>query len=166
MKGTDNSAADALSRIGVNQCSSEHPVVPYAKLAAAQHVDPELSRLRETSTTLAFEDIQVPDSDFSVTCDMSTGQPRPFIPTHLRRAVFDSLHNLSHPGIRATQRLLVSRFIWPRINADARDWARTCVQCQRSKIHRHTVTPLGTFSPPDARFAQIHVDVVGPLPVQ
>ena len=36
--------------------------------------------------------------------------------------------------------------------------------CQRSKITRHTTTPLGTFSAPTARFAHIHMDLVGPLP--
>ena len=31
-------------------------------------------------------------------------------------------------------------------------------------MQRHTVTPLGTFANPDARFDQIHVDIVGPQP--
>ena len=37
-------------------------------------------------------------------------------------------------------------------------------QCQRSKIQRHTVTPFSTLATPDARFDQIHLDIVGPLP--
>ena len=45
-----------------------------------------------------------------------------------------------------------------------RRWAQSCLQCQRSKIHRHTVTPLATFSIPDARFDMVHIDIVGPLP--
>ena len=43
-------------------------------------------------------------------------------------------------------------------------WARACLQCQRSKVHRHTVTPLSTFASPDIRFDHIHIDLVGPLP--
>ena len=39
-----------------------------------------------------------------------------------------------------------------------------CIQCQRSKIHRHTVTPLSTFATPDNRFERVHLDLVGPLP--
>ena len=54
--------------------------------------------------------------------------------------------------------------MWPGVNADVRRWARSCLQCQRSKVHRHTVTPLGTFATPDARFNHIHIDLVGPLP--
>ena len=87
-----------------------------------------------------------------------------FALTTFRRAVFDALHSLSHPGIRATQRLLTSRYVWPGINADVRKWARSCLQCQRSKVHRHIITPLSTFSKPDVRFDQVHLDIVGPLP--
>ncbi|GBN63692.1 hypothetical protein AVEN_180260-1 [Araneus ventricosus] len=45
-----------------------------------------------------------------------------------------------------------------------KEWVRCCEPCQRSKVQRHTKTPLGTFSLPDARFQQIHIDIVGPLP--
>ncbi|GBN91387.1 Gag-Pol polyprotein [Araneus ventricosus] len=42
-----------------------------------------------------------------------------------------------------------------------KQWVQCCESCQRSKIQRHTKTPLGTFSLPDARFS--HIDIVGPL---
>ena len=71
---------------------------------------------------------------------------------------------MSHPGIRATQRLVTSRFVWPNINSDVRRWARSCLKCQRAKIHRHNTTPLATFATPNARFDQVHIDLVGPLP--
>ena len=47
---------------------------------------------------------------------------------------------------------------------DITAWSRTCLPCQRAKIHPHTVTPLSTFKTPDSRFDQIHIDIVGPLP--
>ena len=47
---------------------------------------------------------------------------------------------------------------------DIQQWSRSCLSCQRSKIQRHTVTPLGSFLPPDSRFDRIHIDLVGPLP--
>ena len=50
------------------------------------------------------------------------------------------------------------------MNADISKWARSCLQCQRAKIHRHTVTPLATFNTPDVRFNHVHIDLVGPLP--
>ena len=37
-------------------------------------------------------------------------------------------------------------------------WAKACLQCQHSKIHCHTITPLSTFTSPDAHFDHIHID--------
>ena len=71
---------------------------------------------------------------------------------------------MAHPGIRATQRLVTSRFVWPRVKADVRRWARSCLQCQRAKNHRHSAAPLATFATPDNRFDHVHIDLVGPLP--
>ncbi|KAH9588245.1 hypothetical protein MS3_00000130 [Schistosoma haematobium] len=81
-----------------------------------------------------------------------------------RRLVFDALHGLSHPGIAATLRLIAARYVWPSMNKDVRMWAKQCLQCQRSKVHRHVAAPLGTFATPDARFDHVHLDIVGPLP--
>ena len=67
-------------------------------------------------------------------------------------------------SIRATQRLLTDRYVWPGIKADSRKWTRTCLKCQKSKVQCHTVTPLSTFATPDARFDRVHIDIVGPLP--
>ena len=78
--------------------------------------------------------------------------------------VFDSLHSLAHPGVRATQQLITERFVCPGMNTDVRKWTKACLQYQRSKIQHQTVTPLSTFATPDARFDQVHIDIVGPLP--
>ncbi len=92
------------------------------------------------------------------------GIQRPYVPQRFRREIFDSLHSVSHPGIRTTQRLVTGKYVWPRINVDVRKWARSCLKCERAKVHRHIATPLGTFATPFARFEHIHIDLVGPLP--
>ena len=38
------------------------------------------------------------------------------------------------------------------------------IQCQRSMVQCHTITPLSTFGIPETRFDRIHIDLVGPLP--
>nr|VZI07566.1 unnamed protein product [Spirometra erinaceieuropaei] len=76
----------------------------------------------------------------TITCDISTGHDCPFVPAAMCRQVFDSLHGLFHPGVRATVKLITDRFHWPQINRDVRRWVRSCSPCQRAKIHRHTVT--------------------------
>ena len=54
--------------------------------------------------------------------------------------------------------------MWPGINADVRRWTRSCIQCQRAKIQRHSTPSLSPLPTPDARFDTIHIDLVGPLP--
>lgn len=79
-------------------------------------------------------------------------------------AIFDSIHSLSHPGIRATQRFITQRYIWPGINKAVRDWCRSCLTCQQVKVQRHTMAPVGTSPATKASFQHIHMDIVGPLP--
>ncbi|KAJ0184410.1 hypothetical protein K1T71_000833 [Dendrolimus kikuchii] len=88
---------------------------------------------------------------------------RPYLPRQFRKPAFDSVHSLSHPGIRTSRRLMSEIFYWPGMNKDVGDWARFCVQCQRSKVQRHTVSDLGRF-PDCQQFEHVHVDIVGPLP--
>ena len=164
VSGTDNPVADALSRVGVNALSSQAPVVDFKVMAAAQQEDPEIQLFTTPGSSLSLQPMPVPTSDVTVLCDVSTGTPRPYVPSKFRQIIFDCLHSLSHPGVRATQRLITQRYVWPKINSDVRRWARSCVHCQRSKVHRHTVSPVATFATPDARFDQLHIDIVGPLP--
>ena len=98
------------------------------------------------------------------TYTISDGHPHPYIPEKFRRDKFNSVHSTSHPGIRATQKLITQTFVWPSINKDVRSWTRNCIQCQRAKVHRHSVTPFSTFATPDARFNHVHIDLVSPLP--
>ena len=97
-------------------------------------------------------------------CDISTRRPRPFVPKCFRRNIFEMIHTLSYPSIRATVQLVTEKFVWHAMKKDIRAWTRTCVSCQRSQIHRHTKASLGSFQQPTRRFGHIHVDIVGPLP--
>ena len=163
VNGRDNPVADALSRMDVNAINVSPLPVDYAVIAKAQQNDPDLSQL--TATSLDLQALPLPHSTNTIICDMSTASPRPYIPEPFRHLIFDHFHSQAHPGIRATQRLITARFVWPGVNRDIRKWAKSCISCQRAKIHRHTVTPLGTFNTPDARFDHIHLDIVGPLPL-
>ena len=161
--GSWNAAADTLSRLSVSTLHTDDstPVVDFRAMAAAQ---PDLASLQHDSS-LNLQQVPLAMSDgVTLLCDVSTGTQRPYVPASFRRAIFDALHSLSHPGIRATQRLVRTRFVWPKMNLDVRRWARTCLQCQRSKIHRHTTAPPASFATPDSRFDKVHIDLVGPLP--
>ena len=134
-------------------------------MAQAQSTDSQIRALQSSpSSSLVVEAIPLPDSPCPLYCDTCTGLQRPLVPREWRRTVFHSLHGLSHSGIRATQKLITSRFVWPGINADVRRWTRSCVQCQRAKAQRHFRSPPSSFLVPDARFDIVHIDLVGPLP--
>lgn len=160
IEGPVNAAADALSRVSVMTSDA----VDFEAIAEAQRRDSELLDLRASPGSLSLSDVPLPFSSGTIVCDVSSGRTRPFVPSPHRRQVFAKLHEASHPGIRATQRLITSRFVWPGINKDVRRWTRECLRCQRAKTTRHTKSPLQPFRSPDCRFDHVHIDIVGPLP--
>jgi len=159
ISGQDNVVADALSRVEVITAPVTHEA-----LAAAQENDDELWILLVSTTALQLERILIPGTSVELYCDTSSGKPCPYAPSPHRRQIFNSLHSLSHPGIKATTKLVSQRFVWPAIHKDCRTCARACQPCQRSKVSRHTITLVGNFTLHPARFLHIHIDIVGPLP--
>ena len=76
-------------------------------MATAQTNDPELKEyLVSTSSSLDLKPVPLPFSDSTIICDVSNGTPHPFVLTTFRRKVFDVLRGLSHPGIRASHKLI------------------------------------------------------------
>ena len=82
-----------------------------------------------------------------------------------QRSAYERLHDLSHPGIKATKKLVAERFVRSKVNSHVVAWAHSCIECQRAKITRHVSSPLASFTLPDSRFDTVHVDIVGPLTV-
>ena len=161
VSGAHNPVADALSRI--QHIGDTYTGIDLEAMATAQQADPDVERLCQRSS-LQLEPVQLSTSERTIICDISQGRPRPLVPPCMRHQVFLSLHNLSHPGIRASVKLITERFVWSHVNRDVRQWTRACLQCQRVKVTRHTRSPLGKFPDPAARFHHVHVDLVGPLP--
>ena len=59
------------------------------------------------------------------------------LPVSLCHHLFMALHGISHPGVRASRRLLSSRFVWPCLGKDVDLWTRLCLRCQQSKVQSH-----------------------------
>ena len=163
--GKQNVAADALSRAPVNELDTTTTMsLDYDNMAMLQENDPDIQAYRTAITGLRFDAVPVPGSNRTLLCDVSQHIPRPIVPKSLRRLVFDTVHNLAHPGVKPTQRLITERFVWHGINKNIASWVKSCSACQLAKIHRHTIAPLEQFTLPKSRFDCIHVDIVGPLP--
>lgn len=154
ISGINNVVADALSRIDEIRSPPN-----YQALAESQHEDEEFNRVLQKDTGLNLERVQIPGTDILLYCDTSTGKTRPFLTEPYRKPAFEYLHGLSHPGIKATVKLIAQRYVWPSLKSDYRNWARACIQCQRSKVSRHVTTHRGNF-PASERFRHIHIDLI------
>ena len=156
--GKNNPVADALSR----NCAAIAPGgLNIHELAAEQNSSPLY--IPPPSSSLRMEWVTF-TGDIKIFCDTSTDNPRPWIPLSLRKAIFHSAHDLSHPSTRATQKIIKKRYVWDSMLRDVTSWAKSCIPCQTSKITRHTESGISSFPQPDRRFGHIHVDIVGPLP--
>ncbi|GFS78721.1 hypothetical protein TNCV_3148891 [Trichonephila clavipes] len=161
--GTENKVADALSGVEIDAIIKP-PILDYNKFAQAQLQDSEIQSFLKADSSIKLEKQYFPLEDVSLYCDKSLETPRPFVPTNLRQVVFQNLHFLSHTGISATTNLISKRFFWPGMRKDIKNRVRACEKCQRAKVFKHTKAPLSTFALPDARFAHIHIDYIGPYP--
>jgi hypothetical protein len=175
--GTSNVVADALSRPAPAPAAAAAPIaaavpapqpdsagptpVDFEDLAASQRTCPDVAAMRASpNLRITSQDV----GGVSVLGDVSTGVFRPLVPEAFRQLVFHHLHGINHPGIRGSRRLLCASYCWPHMSRDVGKWARSCLACQRGKIHRHTHLQAAHIPVPNRRFAHLHVDLVGPLP--
>lgn len=162
--GDQNVVADTLSRIDE---IAMPVIVTTEELAAAQQTDTELQQLLNVSSTtgLKLQKLTLAGTTTPLYCDCSTENIRPFVPQTFRRRIFDLVHGLSHPGSHSTSHLIRQKFVWPAMDKTIREWVRTCLRCQRAKIHRHTKNAPERIPVPDQRFEHVHLDIIGPLPL-
>lgn len=153
ISGKDNVVADFLSRM------DEIAAIDYTLLGREQREED-----LPADNSLEWKQIRMSGVEPPIFCDISTGFVRPYLPPSFRKIAFDSIHQMSHPGNKATQKLLKQRFVWPSMASDCSRWVRSCMACQKNKVQRHTVGPIGIFPPPSDRFSHVHMDLVGPLP--
>lgn len=165
VKGSENIVADALSR--PNSDAIDLFTLDIEKLHKHQQNDQELQSFREnipSNSSVKLNLIHIPGTDFRIWCETSLDKNRPYVPKELRKSVFTSIHDLSHPGIHSTRKKIAHRYFWPSMNADIGSWSKTCLQCQKEKIVRHIKSPIEKIQIPSGRFKHIHMDLVGPLP--
>ena len=169
LSGTLNCVADTLSRLEVNSIGHESynfpSAIPAKDFKEAQEHDNELSLLLQNRCGHSLDLVAVPFPNLGdIFFDHSQpNRSRPYVPSSIRKRLFHSVHDLSHPGIRGTVDLISSRYVWPNMKRDVACWVRQCHPCQRSKIQRHTRSPIHSIPVPSERFHSINVDILGPL---
>lgn len=158
IKGDQNVVADCLSRQNAEICAITVDVCDLPAIAKEQEADPEIEDIKSKFTKYEMT------NNTNLWCDTSLPYPRPYIPSSLRKIIFDEFHNISHSSKKTTLKVLKDRFVWPNIDKDVQEWCKECLPCQQSKVIRHTKSPIEPFNLPTDRFQAVHIDIVGPLP--
>lgn len=161
LSGVENIPADALSRVCVDAIACPS-ALDFAEIARKQVDDKQLAEWSAGNGNTKLTKVSIPTCNEPIVCHLSDGKARPYLPEEFRRLAYESIHNLSHPGIRTTRKLVASKFFWPGMNKEVGIWARECIQCQKSKVHRHTMSVLGEFAKVE-RMCQVHIDITGPF---
>ena len=164
--GALNTVADPLSRVTINSITDLTNPVPVTEIAELQKTDPEIQALKEKNTTsMTLAEVKIPNSNETVLCEVfPSKRPRPIIPKSVRKRIFQSIHGFSHPGQRASRKMILNRYVWPGAAKDISTWVKECQPCQCANIQRHTKPELRNIPVPAERFSEIHVDLVGKLP--
>ena len=109
----ENNVADCLSRPpDLNALGNEDQAVDFAAISRAQQIDDSIITLLRTNQSLKIVRESVPSSDQPLLGDIFLEVFRPLVPVGFRKKIFDMLHALSHPGVRASQKLVGQRFHW------------------------------------------------------
>jgi len=66
--------------------------------------------------------------------DISQNVFRPLVPVSMRSAVIAAIHNIAHPGVEATVRLVSGKFCWPKMAKQIRLFTQQCISCQKQKF--------------------------------
>jgi len=155
--GKENVVADTLSRNTISSITCETEPVDLGQIAKHQ---------KESGEDFSkFKEFDIGLHDTKLFCEISHPNPRPVVPSKLRKSIFNHLHNLAHYGTKASYRLIISRYFWPSLKSDVRSWCQECIVCQQNKIGKHTKKQIHDLPFPTNRFATIHMDIVGPLPL-
>ncbi len=143
-------------------CHSPEARVDLEDMARGQQACPDTSATLRSSS---LQCLQVRMGTQMLWCDVSRGPPRSLVPLPFRKVVFKALHNIAHPGVLASKRLISARFVWKGMAKDITAWCRDCQDCARSKVTTHARVAVQPIEVPSRRFSHIHVDLVGPLPI-
>lgn len=66
-----------------------------------------------------------------------------------------------HRGYERMKNTVRQWYTWPSMSSDIKKFVENCAICEKSKIHKHTHTPLQITSVASAPFEKIYIDFVG-----
>ena len=153
--------ADVLSRDTLN-CLQSISTIPLSVFLKTQPGDDVKKMQDQDSSSLRVQQMKIPGGD-TILVDVFTGRPRILVQAEVPQRVLQQVHQLSHPGIRGTRRLMNKAFLWPKMNSNVKELVDNCDSCHKSKVLKHIKLPPAPIPVPSRRFTFIHLDLVGPL---
>ncbi|GFR97974.1 Pol polyprotein [Elysia marginata] len=100
ISGNANVVADCLSHATINNVVLG---IDYKAMAEAQEHDEEIQALKTAITGLNLQSVQILNDGPKLLCNVSSGNPIPIVPKAFQRQVFETIHNLAHPGRKSTE---------------------------------------------------------------
>ena len=156
--GKENEIADLLSRpFGAVSACGLLTNVYHDDLVKYQENDAELRELLESDSSIKLEKIN------DIYVEKCEGHVRPFLPKQMRTEMFNRLHNMGHPGIKNSQRLISKHFVWPFMRRDIKSMVQRCHDCQANKITKHNRAEINAYPPNHEKFSSLHIDLTGPF---
>ncbi|KAK3732983.1 hypothetical protein RRG08_002591 [Elysia crispata] len=86
-------------------------------MARVQAASIDVQAYKTAFTCLEITNTRLNEQGPELVCDVSTGRPRPIVPPDFRRTECDIAHNLSHPGVKATVKMVSDKFVWHEMQA-------------------------------------------------
>ena len=154
VSGTDNCVADALSQIETNTLHQSLSIIDFKAITAAQQTDPELPQLQSSTPSIKLQPLPLPTLHYFVIC-LQVSLNLTYHNNSDKQCLTLCMHSLSHPSIRATQHLITSRYISGLTSTKICISGLDVAYNVKSKIHHHTTAPLGKFTTPDGRLANM-----------
>ncbi len=87
--------------------------VDFSLIGAAQLLCPDIAAMKLLPSLNVVSKLV---EGVEILGDVSTGVFRPLVPPAFREQVILHLHNISHPGIRASHRLVCRSFCWSHMS--------------------------------------------------
>ena len=144
----------------------------YVTFKEEQENDEEIGRmLKLLKKEIPLSEASAKEKSRLKFCQLTEGilryKQRPWIPTHQRKSMLFLCHDHSsggHVGIPKLQERLQTRFYWPHMKREAKEWVNGC-SCSRAKASRgHRVGKTQSFQS-FAPYECLQADLVGPLPL-
>lgn len=124
-------------------------------------------RIQQTAKTYFINDEILYHSPYSTATSKLQKSPQIALPKSLRtdaiRSYHDSLAGGGHLGFIKTYKSLLTKYYWPKMYKEIKEYTRECQVCQTVKRNFNAKKAPLTPMPIESKFHRWHMDILGPI---